>query len=113
MPLEEGYLFLECDVMKESQVRGAIEQTMANFGRIDVALACAGIGPRFLTIDANGNGFDCDSFEKVMAINLLGSAYVAKYAAVAMVANAPKSDEVDTRDRGLILFVGSVAGDEG
>ena len=87
--LEDGYLFLACDVSKESEVKSAVENTVAIFGRIDVAVACAGVIPMCYTIDSNGKGFDSGVFQKVMAINLLGPAYVAKHAAVAMVNNAP------------------------
>ena len=43
-----------------------------------------------------------------MAINVLGSIYVAKYAAVAMAKNKP----TEQGERGAILFVSSVAAQE-
>jgi len=42
-----------------------------------------------------------------MAINLYGSVYVAKYAAIAMAKN-----KVDSGERGVIIFVSSVAAEE-
>ncbi len=47
-----------------------------------------------------------DDFESVMKINLFGSAYVAKYAAIAM----SKNSEINERgEKGLILFTSSVS----
>ena len=47
-------------------------------------------------------------FERIMAINVLGSVYVAKYASVAMAAT-----NKDESESGLILFTSSVAAEEG
>lgn len=49
-------------------------------------------------------------FEKVVKINLIGSAYVAKYAAVAMSKNKPVNE---LGEKGVIIFVSSVAAEEG
>ena len=51
------------------------------------------------------------SFEKVMQINVHGSIYMAKYAAVAMSKNKQVNSSRD--DKGLILLTSSVAADEG
>lgn len=45
-----------------------------------------------------------------MKINLYGSAYVAKYSAVAMSKNKPIND---MGEKGVIIFVSSVAAEEG
>ena len=45
-----------------------------------------------------------------MNINVMGSVYMAKYAAVAMAKNKPINDQ---NERGVILFVSSVAASEG
>ena len=45
-----------------------------------------------------------------MTVNVLGSVYLAKYAAVAMSKNKPMNDK---GEKGVILFVSSVAAEEG
>ena len=49
-------------------------------------MACAGVAWVCPTLTSQGP-FKSEIFEKVMAINVLGSAYVAKYAAVVMSKN--------------------------
>ena len=80
---------------------------MAKFGTIHVALACAGVAFPVLTLSQHGE-MNTELFNTVVEINLLGSVYMAKYAAVAMAKNEPVNGE-----RGLILFVSSIAAEEG
>jgi 3-hydroxyacyl-CoA dehydrogenase/3-hydroxy-2-methylbutyryl-CoA dehydrogenase len=47
-------------------------------------------------------------FKKTMDINVYGSVYVAKYAAIAMAKNTPN----DKGEKGVILFVSSIAAEE-
>src|SRR5437868_2572818 len=44
-------LALTCDVTKAEQVRGAIERTVAAFGRLDIVVANAGINGMWAPID--------------------------------------------------------------
>ena len=53
---------------------------------------------------------DTKKFETVIGINVFGSMYVAKYAAVAMAKNKAVNEK---GEKGLILFVSSVAAEEG
>ena len=52
------------------------------------------------------SSLDMERFEQVVKINLFGSAYVAKYAAVAMSKNKAVNE---LNEKGVILFVSSVA----
>ena len=99
---------IKCDVTVEEQVKNAVEATVAKFGAIHVALTCAGVAWPVQTLTSKKT-LDTKVFEKVVAINLFGSTYVAKYAAVAMAKNTPN----EMGERGVILFVSSVAGEEG
>ena len=49
-------------------------------------------------------------FKKIMDVNVMGSMYVAKYASVAMSKNEPVNER---GEKGVIIFVSSVAADEG
>ena len=53
---------------------------------------------------------DTKKFNTIIDINLYGSIYVAKYAAIAMAKNKPVNDR---GEKGVILFVSSVAAEEG
>ena len=98
---------MPCDVTKEADMKNAVEQGVAKFGTIHVALACAGVAWPVLTYSSKGP-LNTKIFQQVIAINVLGSVYMAKYAAVAMAKNQPVNGE-----RGVILFVSSVAAEEG
>ena len=106
---DSRYLGVKCDVTKEQDVKSAVDQTVAKFGALHVALASAGVAWPGMTLTSKGS-LDTKLFETVTRINLFGSIYMAKYAAVAMAKNKPVGDK---SERGVILFVSSVAGEEG
>ena len=64
----------------------AIEKTVAIFGTIHAALACAGVAWPVQTLTSKGP-LNTGIFKKVIEINVYGSVYMAKYAAVAMSKN--------------------------
>ena len=84
--LKESVITIKCDVTKEEDVKKAIEATVEAYGAVHAVLACAGIAPASLTLSSKGS-IDMNLFKKTMDINLYGSMYVAKYAAVAMSKN--------------------------
>ena len=107
--LKERILTFKCDVTKEEDVKAAIEQTVQTYGVLHVALACAGIAPVSLTLSSKGS-LDIPLFKKTVDINVYGSIYVAKHAAIAM----SKNQAVNERgEKGVIIFVSSVAAEEG
>jgi NAD(P)-dependent dehydrogenase (short-subunit alcohol dehydrogenase family) len=64
------------DVTDSDQVKAAVTATVARFGRLDIAFANAGIfGVVAPVID-----YPVDVFERVMAVNVLGSFLLAKHA---------------------------------
>ena len=107
--LKDRILTFKCDVTKEEDVKAAIEQTVQTFGVLHVALACAGIAPVSLTLSSKGS-LDIPLFKKTVDINVYGSIYVAKHAAIAMSKNQPVNER---GEKGVILFVSSVAAEEG
>ena len=86
-------MIVPCDVTKENEVKNAIESTVARFGTIHVALACAGIPWPTPTLTSQGP-FNSEIFEKVLAVNVMGSVYMAKYAGVAMSKTNPSTIKV-------------------
>ena len=107
--LKERIISFKCDVTNEEDVKNAIEGTAKVWGTIHVALACAGVAWPMLTYSDKVT-LDTKKFKTIIDINLYGSIYVAKYAAIAMAKNKPVNDR---GEKGVILFVSSVAAEEG
>lgn len=64
---------IQCDVSVEDSVQKMVDETVAEFGRIDILINCAGIG---LLDDAENVAMA--EFEKVIAVNLTGAFMVAQ-----------------------------------
>ena len=107
--LKDRILTFKCDVTNEEDVKNAIEGTVQAWGAFHVALACAGVAWPMLTYSAK-NTMDTKKFKQIVDINLYGTIYVAKYAAVAMAKNVAYNDR---GEKGVIMFVSSVAAEEG
>ena len=68
-------LAVPTDVAEAEQCRRAVEQTVATFGRLDVAIACAGLSMR-----AYFDGSDLEAMERVMRVNFFGTLYLTHFA---------------------------------
>ena len=68
-------LGLECDVSDPDSVSAAVDATLAEFGRLDVVVANAGVGAYgpFLEMDP-------DDVEAMIDLNLKGTLYTARFA---------------------------------
>lgn len=108
--LQTRILVMSCDVTDEEQVKAAIDKTVATFGAIHVALPIAGIGSTLLTYSESRGPLNMEIYEMVIKINVFGSVHVAKYASMAMSKNKPIGDK---NEKGVIIFVSSVAAYEG
>ena len=102
-------LTVKCDVTSEKDVEDAVKQTVERFGALHVALACAGVAWPSMMLTSKSS-LDTQNFELLFKINVFGSVYVAKYAAIAMSKNKPLNE---FGEKGAILFVSSVAAEEG
>ena len=67
-------LGLECDVRDPDAVSAAADATMAEFGRLDVVVANAGIGAYGDFLD-----MDPDVVEAIIDVNLKGTLYTARF----------------------------------
>jgi NAD(P)-dependent dehydrogenase (short-subunit alcohol dehydrogenase family) len=67
-------LGLECDVSSPDSVSAAVDATLAEFGRLDVVVANAGVGAYgpFLEMDP-------DDVEAMIDVNLKGTLYTARF----------------------------------
>lgn len=92
-PMEKLYT---CDVTGEEQVKGAVEQVVRDFGKIDFLVNNAGIYPAvpFLEMDAN-------TFDKIFAINVKGMFLVTREVV---------KQSMKERKQGKIICISSVDG---
>jgi NAD(P)-dependent dehydrogenase (short-subunit alcohol dehydrogenase family) len=68
------------DVTDSAQVRAAVDFAVSSFGRLDVAVANAGVAGSIASVDE----YPDDVFAQVMAVNVTGSFLLCKYALRAM-----------------------------
>ncbi|MFD4838510.1 SDR family NAD(P)-dependent oxidoreductase [Achromobacter sp. NPDC058515] len=84
------------DVSVESDVRQAVQQTLAIHGRLDVVVNCAGVPDTFKpTLEQ-----DVDSFRRLIDVHLVGTYLVSRAAAVPML----------SQRQGSIINLSSIAG---
>ncbi len=96
----EGHtcVFYHGDVSSEAEVKAAVELTVENFGRIDVAHSNAGVLRNQRITDLT-----LDDFHLMVNVNLLGPVLMAKHAIPVM----------ERQGKGVICFTTSVAADIG
>ena len=97
------------DVRNTDQVEAAIAGSVEKFGRLDIAVCCAGIGWAQRTVDKAGAPANLDAYKAVIDINLVGTFDVVRNAASAMSRNEPDADG----QRGAIVMTASVAAFDG
>jgi NAD(P)-dependent dehydrogenase (short-subunit alcohol dehydrogenase family) len=106
--LGERARFIRCDVTSEDSVDQAVANAHAWMGGLNLAVNCAGVlgAGRLLGRDGPMAGA---FFEKVVAINLVGTLLVDKAAARWMQANTPNAEG----ERGLLIHTASIAAFDG
>lgn len=100
--IEKGYsaAMQVTDISKEDEVKKCIDNTVLQFGRLDILVNSAGIvGPTSTPITE----YPVDAYDKIYSINLRGSFLTIKYAVATMEKN----------NYGRILLLSSIAGKEG
>lgn len=74
----KGY---RCDVSRMDDIQAAVDAALADFGRIDVLVNCAGVG----FID-NAEDIDRETWDKVLSVNLTGAFFMAQAVGRSMIA---------------------------
>lgn len=110
-------LFVRCDVADPTQIGEAIRQTVATYGRLDIAVNNAGIGGKYgRLIDQSPSDFD-----QIMAVNV-GGVFYGMQAQIRQMLLQQKSanDQSDgaihpggVRPGGRIVNISSIAGVRG
>ena len=106
-----GCHFIQMDVRQPSDVQNAVRSAV-DFSEGDGlrgVINCAGIGPAERLVSREGEPHSLELFEKVISVNLVGTFNVARFAAAAMIGNAPLEDG----ERGVIINTASIAAFEG
>ena len=101
--------FYKVDVSEKRMISEAIDTIERKYQRLNVLVNCAGIGTPSKTV-SRGEPHDPSLFEKIIAVNLVGSFNCAANAAVAMLRSGPCTKD---GGRGVIINTASVAAYEG
>ena len=101
-------IFCKTDVSSDRAVQAAIDKTIKAFGRIHVAVNCAGIVDASKVLGRHGP-MSMGHFSRVVQINLMGTVNVIRLAAEKMLENIPNKDG----EKGVIVNTASIAAFEG
>jgi len=107
---EIGGLFARTDVSDEGSVQAAVDMAATAGPPLRTAVSCAGIGWAARTVSRDGIPHDLASYQKVIAVNLIGTFNLMRIAAAAMAKTGPADDD---QQRGVIINTASIAGIEG
>ena len=100
--------FAVADVTQADSVEAAVVQAAALPGGLRIAVSCAGIGWAEKTASKRG-AHQLQPFETVIAVNLIGTFNVLRFAAAAMRSNEPN----DEGERGVCVNTASIAAFDG
>jgi NAD(P)-dependent dehydrogenase (short-subunit alcohol dehydrogenase family) len=106
---EIGGQFARTDVSDEASVQAAVDLAAAG-PPLRAAVSCAGIGWAARTVSRDGTPHDLASYQKVIAVNLIGTFNLMRIAAAAMAKTEPADSD---GQRGVIINTSSIAGIEG
>jgi NAD(P)-dependent dehydrogenase (short-subunit alcohol dehydrogenase family) len=100
--------FVRCDVTRADDAQAAVAAAAEGDGGLRISVHCAGVG--WAQKLAGGRGpHELEAFQRVVAINLVGTFNVLRLAATAMLANEPDGEG----ERGVCVNTASVAAFEG
>ena len=103
-------LFARTDVTDEASVQAAVDAAVATGSPLRVAVSCAGIGWAARTVARDGTPHDLASYQKIIAVNLVGTFNLMRIAAAAMAKTEPADSD---GQRGVVINTSSIAGIEG
>ena len=101
-------VYVHADVTNTEEVQAAVDAAV-ELGPLRVLVNCAGIGWAQRTVGRGGEPHDLGAFEKVVAVNLVGTFNCIRLAASAM----SETDPLDHDERGAIVNTASVAAFDG
>jgi NAD(P)-dependent dehydrogenase (short-subunit alcohol dehydrogenase family) len=108
MATQVGGVAVRCDVADADSASAALAEAREKLGRPRILINCAGVGPAKRIVGRDGP-MPLPDFERVIAINLVGTFNMMRLAAADMATLDPLADG----ERGVILSTASVAAFEG
>jgi 3-hydroxyacyl-CoA dehydrogenase / 3-hydroxy-2-methylbutyryl-CoA dehydrogenase len=106
--LSPNALFAYTDITKEESAQAAVNKTVEAFGKVSVAINCAGVVNPGKVFTKKGP-MPLAGFNLVMQINLVGTFNIVRLAVEQMVKNTPNEDG----EKGVIINTASVAAFDG
>lgn len=103
-----GGAFLQVNVTDAEAVAGALEEAEGLHGKARILVNCAGIGPPNKVIGKDGQPLALELFQKIIAINLIGTFNVMSKFAARLHDADPVGEE-----RGVVINTASVAAFDG
>jgi NAD(P)-dependent dehydrogenase (short-subunit alcohol dehydrogenase family) len=103
-----GGVAIRCDVTNSDNAVKALAEAKAKHGTARILVSCAGVGPAKRIVGRDGP-MPLADFEKVVAVNLVGTFNMIRLVAADMQALEPMTDG----ERGVIVSTASVAAYEG
>jgi NAD(P)-dependent dehydrogenase (short-subunit alcohol dehydrogenase family) len=100
--------FAQTNVTSEVSVQAAVQAVVEQYGGLHILINCAGIGLAEKVIGKTGV-HSLENFQKVIAVNLIGTFNAIRLAVAAMEENEPNAGG----ERGVIISTASVAAFEG
>lgn len=101
-------VFIRADVTSEEDIRRAVVKTVEQFGKINVAVNCAGVPDAGKILGKKGP-LPLASFNKVVQVNLVGTLNVIRLAVEQMVQNTANEEG----EKGVIVNTASIAAFDG
>ena len=83
--LPDGWRYWYCDVSVEADIKAAIDEATGHFGRLDAAIANAGVVPDW----SESETIDLDEWDRVFGINVRGVMATIKHAVAPMKRDGP------------------------
>jgi 3-hydroxyacyl-CoA dehydrogenase / 3-hydroxy-2-methylbutyryl-CoA dehydrogenase len=106
--LGEGARFVAADVTRADEVQAAVDAAAELGGGLRISVHCAGVGWAERTVSKRGP-HQLEFFEKVIAINLIGTFNALRLAAAKMAGNEPD----EGGERGVCINTASIAAYDG
>ena len=106
---DKGALAIRCDVTSADEAAKAVERVANELGAPRILINCAGIAPASRVVGREGP-HDLAMFERVIAVNVIGSFNMLRLVAHRMSTLDPISD---VGERGVIISTASVAAEDG
>lgn len=101
-------IFVKADVTSDADMSQAVKKTVDAFGKINVAVNCAGVANPGKVLSKKGV-LPLEAFNKVLQINLVGTFNLIRLAVEQMNNNAPNEEG----EKGVIINTASAAATDG